>query len=55
MNNEIFYKSINELNKLYLDKEISVMEARDSFIKRINKINSTYNAYIEKLEKIYKS
>ena len=47
MNNEIFYKSINELNKLYLDKEISVMEARDSFIKRINKINSTYNAYLE--------
>jgi len=47
MNNEIFYKSINELNKLYIDKEISVMEARDSFIKRINKINSTYNAYLE--------
>tara|TARA_B100000579_G_C22846154_1_gene864479 strand:+ start:197 stop:1582 length:1386 start_codon:yes stop_codon:yes gene_type:complete len=55
MNNEIFYKSINELNKLYLDKELSVLEARDLFINRINEINNTNNAYLDIFDEESKS
>ena len=47
MNNEIFYKSINELNKLYLEKKISVVEATDLFNKRISNLNKKYNAYLD--------
>ena len=50
MSNEIFYKSINELNKLYIDKELSVIEARDLFINRIKKNNKKINAYLDVYE-----
>ena len=47
MNNEVFYKSINELNKLYLEKKLSVVEATDLFNKRISNLNKKYNAYLD--------
>lgn len=55
MSSDIFYNSISQLNKLYIDKEISVIEARDLFINRINKINNTYNAFLDIFDEESKS
>jgi len=51
MSNEIFYKSINELNKLYINKELSVIEARDLFLNHIKKNNKKINAYLDVYDK----
>ena len=47
MSEPIFYKSIDELIRMYEEKSISPLEVTEDFLKRIKKYNNKLNAYLE--------
>ena len=47
MSEPIFYKSIDELKRMYEEKSISPLEVTEDFLQRIKKYNNKLNAYLE--------